>query len=127
MIQSFNENNMTSKLTDSLHSSLHAEKEAIEKRFSKADNLLTQKESQRISLPPSIQADNIIKIRRDGFSMTEEDYQLVLNIIHKFLSVGINPKRSEIYRLAIHALSQKSAQELAKEFKKLNILKPGRK
>ena len=59
--------------------------------------------------------------------MTEEDYQLVLNIIHKFLSVGINPKRSEIYRLAIHALSQKSAQELAKEFKKLNILKPGRK
>lgn len=64
---------------------------------------------------------------RDGFSMPEEDYELIGASIKKAGLLGYSISKSEVLRAGLQALSKLTEDEFLYSLQSLTKIKPGRK
>ena len=119
------------KLKKALDNSLQAEQDAVIDRFAKADQVFSIPSKKPLSErkhaeKPKPKKEKKIKLKRDTFSMPENDHQLIGKIKAQCLKKGFVISKSEVIRAGIHSLNSLSDKELKSAFNNLTKLKPGR-
>ena len=71
-------------------------------------------------------AENKVKIVRDSFTMTQNDYAKIAELKQACLKAGVHVKKSELIRAGLHALSKLGASQLKQAITQLEQIKTGR-
>ena len=123
-------NNLKAALGKSLKSEEEAVKSKYDK-FSKADIILDDYENREVQnreavikeLPPK---KNNKKCVRDSFTMPAEDHQIINKVIDRFLDTRKIVNKSEVIRMALHALNQLPTNQLMEAYQSIEKVKIGR-
>ena len=106
-----------------LKTSLEAEDQSLDERFSKADVALGSK--PRGAQKKARQAQQVV---RDTFSMPSDDHKLIQELRQLLIeehAIALN--KSEILRAGLHALRKMPPQKRLAAARSIENLKPGRK
>lgn len=71
-------------------------------------------------------ADNKVKIVRDSFTMTQNDYAKIAELKQACLKAGVHVKKSELIRAGLHTLGKLGASQLKRAISQLEQIKTGR-
>ena len=110
-------------LKQALGNSMHAEEEAVDDRFAKAEAYFHGGGSDPF---PSEVAPPHEKVIRDGFTMPASDYALITELRDKSLQAGISLTKSEVLRAGLHALHKMKVVEIHELIQGLERVKTGR-
>ncbi|HMC13482.1 MAG TPA: hypothetical protein VKG67_03970 [Gallionellaceae bacterium] len=70
--------------------------------------------------------ENKLKIVRDSFTMTQNDYAKIAELKQACLKAGVHVKKSELIRAGLHALSKLGDSQLKRAITQLEQIKTGR-
>lgn len=108
-------------MKSALSNSIHAETQAIQKKFENAESALEDKKSTKKETHHTSK-----KVVRDSFTFPVEDVELIGALKNRSLQCAINATKSEIVRAGLHALNSMSDKELVKILQELEKVKTGR-
>ena len=109
-----------------LDTSLNAEAQSVDARFSRADAYYGGKETQTAKKRPAAKTKKV-KAIRDIFTMPPDDHALIDTLRKTCTRADIDATKSLIIRAGLHALNAMSETELLELVGGLERLKPGRK
>ena len=123
-------NNLKAALGKSLKSEEEAVKSKYDK-FSKADIILDDYEKREVENREAVIKElspkkNSKKCVRDSFTMPAEDHQIINKIIDRFLDTRKIVNKSEVIRMALHALNQLPTNQLMEAYQSIEKVKIGR-
>ena len=123
-------NNLKAALGKSLKSEEEAVKSKYDK-FSKADIILDDYEKREVENREAVIKElspkkNSKKCVRDSFTMPAEDHQIIDKIIDRFLDTRKIVNKSEVIRMALHALNQLPTNQLMEAYQSIEKVKIGR-
>ena len=123
-------NNLKAALGKSLKSEEEAVKSKYDK-FSKADIVLDDYEKREVENREAVIKElspkkNSKKCVRDSFTMPAEDHQIIDKIIDRFLDTRKIVNKSEVIRMALHALNQLPTNQLMEAYQSIEKVKIGR-
>ena len=123
-------NNLKAALGKSLKSEEDAVKSKYDK-FSKADIILDDYEKREVENREAVIKElspkkNSKKCVRDSFTMPAEDHQIIDKIIDRFLDTRKIVNKSEVIRMALHALNQLPTNQLMEAYQSIEKVKIGR-
>lgn len=121
-------------MKSALSASIQAEDEAVKTRFERAEAIFGgQNQSNRTSevilgedqdSPSSeVKKERVI---RDSFTLPSDDYELIAALKKRYLQLAVNVTKSEVIRAGLHALQQRSDNELLELIDSLAKVKTGR-
>ena len=128
-------------MKDALKSSMSSEKAALDARFEKAENVLALREVKKqgmvnpIQEPPLEQVIQPVqteqqapksRVLRRTFSITEEDYNAIIELKRRCNFQGFEVPQSQVIRAGIHLLTQLADEELRDSLHVVEVLRPGR-
>lgn len=66
------------------------------------------------------------KVKRDSFTMPEDDYELINKLIMKAMKAGILMNKGEILRAGLKALNSMNSKDVKAAFEQVEKIKTGR-
>lgn len=99
--------------------------DAVEKPVARAATAAIKR--KKVATAPVVTAPADAKVVRDGFTMPQEDYDLLKTLKAQCLKAGIEVKKSELLRAGVQALAAMPAAKLAERLKALPTVKAGRR
>lgn len=101
---------------------------AIEINKKKNEDLIVEDNKiQPIIIQESQEKNKLATVFRDGFSMPEQDYELIGASIKKAGLLGYSINKSEVLRAGLQALSKLNDDQFLQYLQNLIKIKPGRK
>ena len=68
----------------------------------------------------------VARVKRDSFTMPEEDYELIQKTINRLMKSGVLPNKGEVLRAGLKALNAMPVNELKQVAEEVEKIKTGR-
>jgi Arc/MetJ-type ribon-helix-helix transcriptional regulator len=120
---------MTKKdYSEIVRSSGRLQESNLEDRYRKADSvaLIPAAADSPQPSPDSTASEAKSYVKHGTYSMPQEDYQLIEDILTKLLQTGRQTTKSEIIRAAVYRLSDFDIEQLVEAVNRLKKVRPGK-